>query len=1221
MSNLHRVYRIASFLLIGMGAQQACWGEGPLDAGSFPAGVVDRQSLPAERAYNYNFTDVQASQIEGWLRWIGYELPVDVSGQVSGWLWAQRSSQGWLKFSDYRVEGELESPQLQIDSWVVQQANLRFGYRDGVWYVGRLSGRLGQQARGAKQPVRAIGQADLTAAVPMASPRLLKISGHINEISLQPLMDAFALGSDISIDNQPGRLAFNGQVPVASITDATAWNLGGDIAVRGIRLQTATPLPELSISSPIRLESGQWSISRARVGAAEQLLEVDAQGDLNDARLPYELAMSGSNIDLRAVISAFDAPPANSPERLPIVQGLATLDGRITGSVSGGFEAVTLNVSSPSVLAVGEVFTDVRLQASLPIDAGIPQGLAIRLQQASLAHGRLRGLVTWSSMVELAAGLPTQVDLDFEQCELGRIDPTRLPVALTGLADGQVRLHITPPRPARDWSGEVRLRVRSLAAANTPLGDTYLTLSKAVGAPQISFAVHDSQQTLSLHGTCGLAGVDDAARLPVQLTDYTVTGELRDYHTQVDLRDSLGARFASVPVSANGQFQLSGRLDNARENLNQLWPSRGSAALDTLSIDLDGQVLHLQDARLNIQPTAWRIERFRLVSSQRPNPSDVRESSPVRTVTEGRVVGSAIIRRDAQGEHLLNLRVAELELEPFLASLAPQALHGLKGKVNIETRLKKPANEPLLAAGWLGQFAGQLRDVSFRDVGLSELAFGGELQSQRIALQVAGSLLGGELDAKVDLPMQQLTAMLNAGTAPQGISRADNASADIPSAGSSNSQYELDATLKAAQLNRLMGTIFGRQTGSKYAGTADLRVTASSPTTGGSPIVDANLRIPNFNFERQSLAQDLQATLRYRDGNLVIDSLGGGIAGGRIEVAGELREDVQGVQVGDLRFAAEQLQLPAMLAWFAPEQVGRYSGTFNYSGRALVGREIQLTGAARLSDAMLSGYAIQSVRSHLSVWLARSGRLHEVSTRSISGTALGGTARGSARLHGDTRYEFTSNFEIANGKLDQLSRALGFERIIGTGRFDAQAALHSDDAGKLSALTGPLRLDFQSGDAAAVPILADLGRLLPVLQLSATDINNGRLNAQFGQGQLRLLNFYLTSDAFWLVGNGTTSLATGGLDISAVISTGGGIESQIAQGASQKLIAAALPQLLLFTQLNDLVRNRTVYLRIGGRTSRPVIQPQLAPTLARVLLQNVRRSLLATPAADAANQN
>jgi hypothetical protein len=416
-----------------------------------------------------------------------------------------------------------------------------------------------------------------------------------------------------------------------------------------------------------------------------------------------------------------------------------------------------------------------------------------------------------------------------------------------------------------------------------------------------------------------------------------------------------------------------------------------------------------------------------------------------------------------------------------------------------------------------------------------------------------------------------------------------------------------------------MSIIFGPHWGSKYAGTTNLNFNASYATLG-TPLFDASLEIPSFLFERHSLAQRLRGVVRYQDGRLSIEKFDGGIAGGRMEVVGSLRESRPGRYSGDLRFDLESLQLPALAAWVAPEMAEQLVGTLNYQGRALLGREILLSGAARIRDAMAYQLPIQDLRSQLRILLAYNGRLHELSARNIHGTALGGLVDGEAQLHGDSGYQLSSAIQISNGKLEQLSRALGFEYIVGTGCFDAQATLRSSDAMNLSALSGPLQIDFEGGDAQSVPLLSDLGRLLPLLQLGSTDISTGRLNAQLGQGQLRISNVFLSGDAFWLVGDGSASLTTGGLDIKALVNTGGGLDTQLAQSASQKLVAIALPQLALLGELNDLVRNRTLYLHIGGSTSHPVIQPQVAPTLARALLQNVSRRLLVVPTATA-NQN
>ncbi|MEZ6079425.1 MAG: hypothetical protein R3C56_28275 [Pirellulaceae bacterium] len=125
LRGMRRVYLLASLLLLPLLVQRSALGQETLEAGAWPAGVVARDTLPTERAYNYNFNEVDVSKLEGWLKWFGYELPAKFSGNVSGWIWAQRSGCGWFDVANYRLEGEVESPQLLIESWTLEQARLR----------------------------------------------------------------------------------------------------------------------------------------------------------------------------------------------------------------------------------------------------------------------------------------------------------------------------------------------------------------------------------------------------------------------------------------------------------------------------------------------------------------------------------------------------------------------------------------------------------------------------------------------------------------------------------------------------------------------------------------------------------------------------------------------------------------------------------------------------------------------------------------------------------------------------------------------------------------------------------------------------------------------------------------------------------------------------------------------------------------------------------------
>ncbi len=139
--------------------------------------------------------------------------------------------------------------------------------------------------------------------------------------------------------------------------------------------------------------------------------------------------------------------------------------------------------------------------------------------------------------------------------------------------------------------------------------------------------------------------------------------------------------------------------------------------------------------------------------------------------------------------------------------------------------------------------------------------------------------------------------------------------------------------------------------------------------------------------------------------------------------------------------------------------------------------------------------------------------------------------RGDIRVRGGASYGLSANVQVRRGKMEQLGRALGFERLIGSENFNGVLVLDSRDAGSLSALTGRVQIDFENGDAQSVPLLAELNRIVPLMQLASTDITSGRMSARIGQGLLRIDDVLLNSEAFWIAGNGSASLSSGNLNL------------------------------------------------------------------------------------------
>ncbi|HUP81080.1 MAG TPA: AsmA-like C-terminal region-containing protein, partial [Pirellula sp.] len=751
----------------------------------------------------------------------------------------------------------------------------------------------------------------------------------------------------------------------------------------------------------------------------------------------------------------------------------------------------------------------------------------------------------------------------------------------------------------------------------------------------------------------------------------------------------------AIPIDATGSFDVQGDTTN--------WLASGSADLKNVKLILGERPIDIETAVLNILPDAFRIERFKL-------------SDPI-----GRIAGSALIQRLNEGEHLLNLRLVDIEFARYLDTFATPVLQGVKGLASLDVRLRKAATETDLMSGWQGKLTGMLSDLQYRSMPVGELGVTASLVDETLHLEVDGEVLGGSAHAIMDLPNLsesvqsfprlpaklldenefvglemslhriQLSQLLSfyygqqSGAGVEGVASLDvrlrkaatetdlmsgwrgkltgmlsdlqyrsmpvgelgvtaslgdetlhlevdgevlggsaHAIMDLPNLSESvqsfprlaaklldeNEFVSIEVSLRRIQLRQLLSLYYGQQTGAGFEGVASFDF--SNVRSQGDKGWSGRLDLPSLYFERHSLAQNLILHASYLNGILTIDKLVGGFAGGRIEATGELQ--LASSMIGGMaHFHAEKLQLGSLVALFYPKYSSHYKGNLTYRGRLQSDRHILLSGHARLINANVYDLPIEDAHGDLKVIFSQLGSLHAIESSSVTGTALGGRLDARVKIRGGARYELNTSVKIDDGRLDELSRSLGFQRILGTGKFNATARIHSDNFFDLGSLTGPLRFRFERADAQSAPLISDLARLAPLTQFASTDIQYGTMDAQLGQGQARIRHFLIYSDAFTLAAQGYAGLASRRLDLDAILQNGGGIEQQLTQSATQKLLSLSLPQLFIFSEINDLIRNRAVYFHVGGTTQHPSIQPRPISTLAKALIQNIERELFIPP--------
>ncbi|MCA9131737.1 MAG: hypothetical protein KDA45_01215 [Planctomycetales bacterium] len=1170
----------------------------PLPRQRWPAGVQPREQLPTARAVDYDFSDVAVRDIERWLRWLGQGLPVEASGELSGWLWAQRSAQGWFNLRDYRLEGSITSPELKLDRWIVKAARLRFGYAAGNWYVGRLQGSVHLAGSDAT-----LGNVDVAVKLPAVAAELLEVSGKIAQVDLNELLHAFAIDPQIDGSGEAlrgsGALSFSGSVPRQAAAQLPNWTAVAKLQLSGVAIGELTPA---TLAATAELKQGNWTIGEGQVAWGSRPMQITGKGRIADD-FPFRFALSSEALALENVLR--ELQQNNLADQLA---GQAAVQAEIWGASEVGIGGAQVDVTSDAVMYQGQRLEQLAIRGSYQ-----PQQFILQILSGQYAGGRLSGTSQWASLDQITSGLPHSLHFSLEDLQLERLDELLLrPLSanentssllgrgllggsgLRGVARGELKFHGQLQDDQWAWKTEGELTLSDFSAWQNNVGEAQLRWSKHFADSHLMGQLQAADDGLHTKFDVQLRDATPAVWRHTRWDSFRATGRIADWRLQLPPQVVGDEPFQ---LKLRGDFDLAGDPENGLD--------RGHAKLEQATIALPRTTLYLHDAILSITPQEFRLQQFRMADRY------------------GRIAGAAIYRRQGSGEHQLNLRVVDLRLGDYARHFLPDRWHPLEGTAALECRLRKSAAKSKLYAGWQGDVSGTLNELRYRGVDVGQLSLTGSVAQEILQAELQGQVFGGQatLGSRLALPPPGLAFQRS----PEASDLAENDVAKNAPVGndpsSDHQPFTFDASLNGVQLKPLMAVLTDPRRAAYLSGSASL--TASGQIQGSQGFTgEATLQVPRLQHDRSLLAKNLLAKVAYGDGRLQVQELTGRIAGGRIDASGSLpmallstAESPERAAVGELQFDAQRIQLQAVTQWLFPAYAKQFAGIVSYRGSARYQRQLYLRGDAHLVDGVAYGLPIQRGHGDLRVSLNPDGSLHQMSSRNVTGTALGGNFSGEVQLRGGARTELTARARVGQGKLEQLSRALGFDHIVGSGRFDAHIAVNSRDASSLPALNGSLQIDFAGGDAQSVPLLAEMGRYVPLLSLASTRITGGTMHALLGQGRLRIQDLLILGDAFWVVAQGSAGLNGGRLDIDAVLQTGAGFEQQLSQDVIQKLAISVIPQIVLLAEINDLLNDRSLYFHIGGTNNRPVLQVRAAQTIGKAILLNVRRQLLAAPTA------
>ncbi len=365
-------------LLLAIGPSFVCGQEST----NWPAGITAREKLSPDRAYTYEFSEISVKTLQKWLGRVRIQIPVELDGTLSGWFWAQRSDKSWFDFSNYRIEGEIRSPDLKIDQWRVADSLVRFGYANGDWYVGRLAGEL-RSPRGGDR----VGAINAKAKILTSSSSDLQLSAAIENVDLKSLFKSF--GIELEISNSEGAVSFDGVFPVLAANNLANWKGAISLNLKDVALPwVEAPGQALGV---VKLAGGKWELTSGQIGVAAEALTLNGRGGLTN-QFPFELSLAGRQIDTNQLVRQL-----KNPQLADRISGEIGLMAEVKGGLTRGIEVANARIISDQLIVDQQPIDQLDVQARYSAE-----GIQLEIASAKLAGGELAGLAQWRDVERLA---------------------------------------------------------------------------------------------------------------------------------------------------------------------------------------------------------------------------------------------------------------------------------------------------------------------------------------------------------------------------------------------------------------------------------------------------------------------------------------------------------------------------------------------------------------------------------------------------------------------------------------------------------------------------------------------------------------------------------------------------------------------------------------------------------------------------------------------------
>ncbi len=662
--------------------------------------VQDLDQLPDARSFSYTFNNVRVSTIERYLRYAGIKLPIQIVGQLSGWVWAQNQG-NFFSLSDYAVELNVTSPLLVIEGYAIQNASLRLGYKAGNWEIRSITGGLLDQPD--LDRAKVVIHFNASGGLPSESNERAQMVIVGDRFSLPRLLELLDLQTVQA--NGRGTLAVRINTTRANLTDPSQWNATGSILLSQLEHELIQPV---ALDATLRLNENQVTVSNAilRSMNGEQL---KFRGTLQtDAPNSYQLQVSKQPANPKAFFADAVLPDIHY-ENLSL--GL-----KISGDLESQIWKAAIDADSELAVFENQSFQNLSVRGPLnPSDAGPLEF------QTNYGGGSLRG--SYHLISYATDQVSTRLQADVQDLNLRDVlrDPND-PLAVESIPEATFTGNVD-----LGWKGIQPEEPKSIHGSID--GHLISSVFGVFEQAQIT-AVKDPQQDVI---RVGAKLEEGASKLGVTTNLEWLEWNRVVYDASIDAKETIVLLDRVVPIQLpsglGNRFIIDGNLDFAGE-----YPE---------------STIRVADFDLNYALASYNDKPFGLLDAKGNYAPEAVNVEDATLFLEDRTAAAKLHwRLDGMGENEVHFELEQWQLNDLLELAGgPIPMQGVTGQVNASIDATKEASSD--NAAWLVNGLLSLDQVAIGDSPIGNLT--ATLSSEVVAPQEGSEQTSNSTSAKIEI--------------------------------------------------------------------------------------------------------------------------------------------------------------------------------------------------------------------------------------------------------------------------------------------------------------------------------------------------------------------------------------------------------------------------------------------------------------------------------------